>query len=172
MKIVLFLSVLVGVSSAFAQEETPRPTGEITSLPFFERIFGSRSGTKPSTSGAAKRPGEFETKIYTADEQPDGKRLDSQKVAALAEGVYADQHLYLVGKFLVTAIEGNKAVLRYTDGPRHIRIIVEYSPDQTPASYNQTRTVDTSRRLQLIHVSKVGDDKLNVSAREIAELVK
>jgi hypothetical protein len=75
--------------------------------PFFERIFGSRSGAKPSASGAARH--------HTAGEQPDGKRLDSQKVAALADRVYADQHLYFVGKFLVTAIGENKAVLRYAD---------------------------------------------------------
>ena len=96
-----------------AKKATPRPA----------RPAGASETT---TTSSSSKPRVTNWEVYPAEHMPAGKSLTEAEAAKLASGDYSEKVIYLVGRYLVGAVQKDRAILWPTDklGPLHV--VVSY----------------------------------------------
>jgi hypothetical protein len=99
---------------------------------FALQMTSERSDRLDGLQNMAKRSGE-PWKTYATGAAPRGEILSVDEAAVLRDFREVGTPTYLVGTFIVTALDRNHAVLRPFNGvlPHAVRVVVEYPPGQT-----------------------------------------
>lgn len=135
----------------------------------------------PSSSGAVARPVVVATpsltaaqqsanwKTYTAGKQPQGKSVSAEQALAL-QGRNDGTPNYLRGRFVVTAVDRNRAVMRQESSDQKAppaRVIVEYPPGALPPSQGSAVSREEGRGFEIREVRKGADGQVNIFVREV-----
>ena len=144
---------------------------------------GGVAGVAPilSSSGAVARPVVVATpslasaqqsanwRTYTAGKQPQGKSVSAEQALAL-QGRNDGVPNYLRGRFIVTAVDRNRAVMRQESSDQKAppaRVIVEYPPGALPPSQGSAVSREEGRGFEIREVRKGADGQVNIFVREV-----
>ncbi len=113
-------------------------------------------------------------KTFTPGRMPLGKLVDPAGLRAVADNGTRGERVYLRGQFVVNFADGNRAVLRPTNGSggpgafsRNARIIVDYPAGAHLPEPGSTLDRDAQRPFEVTEVRQQSDGQLNVFVREI-----
>ncbi len=113
-------------------------------------------------------------KTFAPGQLPAGRVVDSAALRDVANSGTRGQRLYLRGEFVVNFADGNRAVLRPTNGraaafagSRKARVIVDYPAGAPLPEPGSTLDRDASRPFEVTEVREQSDGQLNVFVREI-----
>jgi hypothetical protein len=144
---------------------------------------GAVSGAAPilPSSGAVARPVVVATpsltsvsqsatwKTYAAGRQPNGKSVSAEQALAL-QGRNDGTPNYLRGRFVVTAVDRNRAVMRQESPDQKAppaRVIVEYPPGALPPSQGSAVSREDGRGFEIREVRRGADGQVNIFVREV-----
>ncbi len=118
-----------------------------------------------STTGATWR-------TFTPGQMPLGRLVDSKGLREVANKGTGGERVYLRGQFVVNFADGNRAVLRPTNGrgrfsSRGARIIVDYPAGAHLPEPGSTLDRAADRPYEVTEVREQSDGQLNVFVREI-----
>ena len=113
-------------------------------------------------------------KTFAPGQQPAGRVLDPAGLREVANNGTRGERVYLHGQFVVNFADGNRAVLRPTNGraaafagSRKARVIVDYPAGAPLPEPGSTLDRDASRPYEVTEVREQSDGQLNVFVREI-----
>jgi hypothetical protein len=112
-----------------------------------------------------------EWKTYPQGTLPPGDLLSLDQAATL-RGVQGETPLYLVGKFTVTAIDRNRAVMRSQNGNAKsptARVIVEYLMGSALPTQGATVVRKPGNALLVREIRRAADGQINIFARDITD---
>ncbi len=118
-----------------------------------------------STTGATWR-------TFSPGQMPLGRLVDPTGLREVANNGTRGERVYLRGKFVVNFADGNRAVLRPTNGrgrfsSRDARIIVDYPAGAQLPEAGSTLDREADRPYEVTEVREQSDGQLNVFVREI-----
>jgi hypothetical protein len=119
-----------------------------------------------STTGATWR-------TFTPGQMPLGRLVDPTGLREVANNGTRGERLYLRGQFVVNFADGNRAVLRPTNGrgrgfsSRDARIIVDYPAGARLPEPGTKLDREADRPYEVTEVRQQSDGQLNVFVREI-----
>ena len=108
-------------------------------------------------------------KTYTAGKQPQGKSVSAEQALAL-QGRNDGTPNYLRGRFVVTAVDRNRAVMRQENADQRAsqaRVIVEYPPGALPPSQGSAISREDGRGFEIREVRRGADGQVNIFVREV-----
>ena len=108
-------------------------------------------------------------RTYTAGKQPQGKSVSAEQALAL-QGRNDGAPNYLRGRFIVTAVDRNRAVMRQESSDQKAppaRVIVEYPPGALPPSQGSAVSREEGRGFEIREVRKGADGQVNIFVREV-----
>lgn len=111
-------------------------------------------------------------KTFTPGRMPVGRLVDPTGLRDVANNGIRGERVYLRGQFVVNFADGNRAVLRPTNGrsrklSRNARIIVDYPAGAPLPEPGSTLNRDAQRPYEVTEVRQQSDGQLNVFVREI-----
>ncbi|MEO6870871.1 MAG: hypothetical protein ABI233_01475 [Chthoniobacterales bacterium] len=109
-------------------------------------------------------------KTFTPGRMPLGRLIDPAGLRAIANNGVHGERVYLRGQFVVNFADGNRAVLRPTNGrslSRKARIIVDYPAGSHLPEPGSTLDRGPDRPYEVTEVREQSDGQLNVFVREI-----
>ena len=118
-----------------------------------------------STTGATWR-------TFSPGQMPLGRLVDPNGLREVANNGTRGERVYLRGKFVVNFADGNRAVLRPSNGrgrfsSRDARIIVDYPAGAHLPEAGSTLDREADRPYEVTEVREQSDGQLNVFVREI-----
>jgi hypothetical protein len=108
-------------------------------------------------------------KTYASGKQPQGRSVSTDQALAL-QGRSESTPNYLRGKFVVTAVDRNRAVMRQeSSDPKAppARVIVEYPPGALPPSQGSAISREDGRGFEIREVRRGADGQVNIFVREV-----
>lgn len=108
-------------------------------------------------------------KTYASGKQPQGRSVSTDQALTL-QGRSESTPNYLRGKFVVTAVDRNRAVMRQeTSDPKAppARVIVEYPPGALPPSQGSAISREDGRGFEIREVRRGADGQVNIFVREV-----
>jgi hypothetical protein len=108
-------------------------------------------------------------KTYATGKQPQGRSVSTDQALAL-QGRSESTPNYLRGKFVVTAVDRNRAVMRQeSSDPKAppARVIVEYPPGALPPSQGSAISREDGRGFEIREVRRGADGQVNIFVREV-----
>jgi hypothetical protein len=109
-------------------------------------------------------------KTFTPGRMPLGRLVDPAGLREVANNGVRGERIYLRGQFVVNFADGNRAVLRPTNGrslSRKARIIVDYPSGSHLPEPGSTLNRGPDRPYEVTEVREQSDGQLNVFVREI-----
>ncbi|MBA3962897.1 MAG: hypothetical protein H0X40_13510 [Chthoniobacterales bacterium] len=152
---------------AVAAAASPSPTHQVLrALP----LDSSNSAVAiSSTTGAT-------WKTFSPGQMPVGRLVDQGGLREVANNGLRGERVYLRGQFVVNFADGNRAVLRTTNGhggsrpasfAHNARVIVDYPAGVSLPQPGSTLDRDSARPFEVTEVREQSDGQLNVFVREI-----
>jgi hypothetical protein len=108
-------------------------------------------------------------KTYASGKQPQGRSVSTDQALSL-QGRSESTPNYLRGKFVVTAVDRNRAVMRQeSSDPKAppARVIVEYPPGALPPSQGSAISREDGRGFEIREVRRGADGQVNIFVREV-----
>ena len=108
-------------------------------------------------------------KTYASGKQPQGKSVSTDQALAL-QGRSDGIPNYLRGRFVVTAVDRNRAVMRQESSDSKsppARVIVEYPPGALPPSQGSAVSREDGRGFEIREVRRGADGQVNIFVREV-----
>jgi hypothetical protein len=147
---------------------SPTPTPKVALVPF---LVSSPTPNPGGSSGSAWR-------TYAPGRMPRGRLMATSEAGDLAERGTGGERIYLRGSFVVTAVSGNKAVLRPNSGTLanafaavtrqgNARVIVEFPAGSALPAENATVSRDELRPFEVRDIRRTSDGQINIYAREV-----
>ncbi|MEP6673238.1 MAG: hypothetical protein ABJF10_29075 [Chthoniobacter sp.] len=170
MKTLLAISFVIALPGLrlLGEEPAAQPGQQIT---FFQRMFGPNAAAQPAAlnnpPAQPKNVSLIGWPLFPAGQLPAGQAVNDLAAARLPVGNYANQTLYLVGDFRVTASADRRAVLRSMHD--NLRIIAEYTPWNPAPADKAPLTLDESRGLLIRRIERNADGFLTFFVRDIVQ---
>ena len=132
------------------------------------QMTSERANRLGGLQNMAKRPGE-PWKTYAAGAAPRGKILSVDQAAEMADFGNVSPPTYLVGSFIVTALDRNHVVLRAFNGARihTVRVVVEFPPGQPLPGQGFILTRGNDRGFLIREIRREADGSKSILAKEI-----
>ena len=108
-------------------------------------------------------------KTYASGKQPQGRSVSTDQALSL-QGRSDSTPNYLRGRFVVTAVDRNRAVMRQeSSDPKAppARVIVEYPPGALPPSQGSAISREDGRGFEIREVRRGADGQVNIFVREV-----
>jgi hypothetical protein len=108
-------------------------------------------------------------KTYVSGKQPQGRSVSTDQALSL-QGRSDNTPNYLRGRFVVTAVDRNRAVMRQESAdPKaaQARVIVEYPPGALPPSQGSAISREDGRGFEIREVRRGADGQVNIFVREV-----
>lgn len=137
---------------------------------------GSAGGTGGGKPFLAASPAPSTTqptgtwKTYSGGKSPSGKSVTTEQATSL-QGRNDGAPVYLHGRFTVTAVGTNRAVLRQAgggEGKGQPRVIVEYPAGAVPPQQGGAVAREEGRGFEIREVRRTPDGQVNIFVREVS----
>jgi hypothetical protein len=135
------------------------------------KMTSERADRLDGLQNMAKRSGET-WKTYAVGAAPQGKILSVEQAAVLSDFRDVGKPVYLVGTFIVTALDRNRAVLRAWKGQNAgaLRVIVEYPPGQPLPGQGSIFTRNPDRGFLIREFRRETDGTKAILAKEVVRI--
>lgn len=166
--------VLQVASTVSAQPSATEPPKNITKQAAPPLNAGAPGGGGKPFLAASPAPSTTQAtgtwKTYSGGKSPAGKSVTTEQATSL-QGRNDGAPVYLHGRFTVTAVGMNRAVLRQAgggDGKGQPRVIVEYPAGAVPPQQGGSVSREDGRGFEIREVRRTPDGQVNIYVREVS----
>ncbi len=124
------------------------------------------ASARPAASEAPKaRPTNWE--VYPADRMPAGKSVTQEEAAKLASGDYSEKVLYLAGRFLVGAVQKDRAILWPGEKVGLVHVVVSYPLSIPPPAEGIWVDREAPRGFRITRIKHTSEGEVTIYVRDI-----